>query len=129
MPSRRDSSSRLLRELFDHARKNRQAVTELTSELALPAGTTFEQLLNFDDDVVHAEVSRRSLRLDSADEADAAMLRAFKAAGLDHRNPFDWRTLLSRFAEVHFGKRKTKPIKWDIAALLELFWDWRCSRT
>jgi len=126
MASRRDSSSKLLRALFNEARMIKQCSKQLLdSELAAMAGTSFDQLFNFDNDLVHAAASRSSLRLDSADAADAAMLRAFEQAGLDHRDPRDWRTLLSLFAEVHFGKIKTKSVKWDMAALLDLLIDYR----
>jgi hypothetical protein len=126
MPSRRDSTSKLLRQLFDEARTIRQHTKQLfDSEVALRAGTSFDQLFNFDNDVMHAAASRCSLRLDKADENDAAMLSAFETAGLDHRNPLDWRTLLSLFAEAHFGKIRTKPQKWDVAALLDVLTDYR----
>jgi hypothetical protein len=125
MPSRRDSSSKLLRHLFDESRTIKQQSMQLyDSELALPPGISLDQLFNFDNDAMHAAASRCSLRLDKTDENDAAMLRAFDAAGLDHRNPLDWRTLLSLFAEAHFGKRRTKPTKWDIAARLEVLADY-----
>jgi hypothetical protein len=52
------------------------------------------------------------------------MLRAFEAAGLDHRNPTDWRMLVSCFAEAHFGKKKTKPLKWDVLALCRVLKDY-----
>jgi hypothetical protein len=94
------------------------------SEVA-PAGTSFDRLFEFDNFLVHAATSRCALRLRKDDEDAAAMLRAFEAAGLDHRNPLDWRTLLSLFAEVHFGKIRTKPKKWDISALLDVLEDYR----
>jgi len=125
MPSRRDSSSKSLRQRFDESRRDWQRAKQLfDSEITSPAGTSFDQLFDFDNDVVHAAFSRCFLRLDEANEHDAAMLRAFEAAGLDHRNPLDWRTLLSLFAEVHFGKIRTKPKKWDIAHLFDVFGDY-----
>ncbi len=125
IPSRRDSSSKLLRQRFDESRRTGQQAKQLfDSEFALQPGTSLDQLFNFDNDVVHAAFSRYSLRLDEADEDDAAMLRAFEAASLDHRNPFDWRTLLSLFAEVHFGKIRTKRKTWDISAFVDLLMDY-----
>jgi hypothetical protein len=53
------------------------------------------------------------LNLNEKDQKNIEILRAFETAGLDHRNPFHWRKLLECFAKAHFGKKKTKPKKWD----------------
>jgi hypothetical protein len=123
MPSRRDSSSKLLRKLFDESPMIQQQSKQLFDSEVAPAGTSFDRLFEFDNFLVHAATSRCALRLRKDDEDPSAMLRAFEAAGLDHRNPLDWRTLLSLFAEAHFGKIRTKPQKWDVAALLDVLGD------
>lgn len=125
MSSRRDSSSKLLHKRFAESQVTLQQSKQLfDSVYANPLGTSFDKLFNCDDDGFHAAASRVSLRLDKADKNDAAMLRAFEAARLDHRSPLDWRILLSHFAEVHFGKIRTKPKKWDEIGLLGLFLDY-----
>lgn len=72
---------------------------------------------------VHATASQQSLRLDPTDPKDGALVKAFEEAGLDHRNPLHWRSLLESFAEAHFGKNRTKPKTWDAAAYWELYLD------
>jgi hypothetical protein len=126
MPSRRDSSAKRLFQLFEESRLPRQVAKQAFDERILnPAGTSFDQFFDFDNNMmVHAACSRIALRLNEGNEKDAPLVAAFREAGLDHRNPLHWRHLLSMFAETHFGKIKTKPQKWDPAALFQLRHDY-----
>ncbi len=99
MPSSQDPASKRLLKLLERARIVRAFEEAIFSKL--------------DDTLVHTFHSSAVLRLNEADEADTEMLSAFKVTGLDHRNPRHWRLLLKCFSEAHFGKKKTKPVKWD----------------
>ena len=123
MPSRQDVSKRLL-QLFEDARlRNSPRVVDALMG-PLSEGINRVLLSNLDDRRVHASLSRAALILDEADPDDAVILDAFKAAGLDHRNPLHWRTLLGCFAEAHFGKKTTKPVKWNAFELMVLLRDY-----
>lgn len=125
MPSRRDSSSKRLFQLFEQSQLPRELGQRFFEEDFLkPAGTSLDQLFDFNNDLIYLAISRSALHLNEGNEKDTRLLAAFKAAGLDHRNPRHWRELLSMFAEVHFGRTKTKPQKWNPVALSEVFRDY-----
>ncbi len=106
-------------------RLSRQLATRFfEDDLLKPAGTSFDQLFDFNNDTIHATFSRIALRLREDDKKDASMLAAFKKADLDHQNPLHWRELLSILAESHFGPIRTKPQKWDSSALCEVLKDY-----
>src|SRR5262245_32232350 len=121
MPSRKDPTSQRLFDLFEQTRLvNRRKVFEaLLSE----PGKNYDQVFDFKDDDVFLVVARNTFGLDDR-ERDRPILRAFDAAGLDYRNPMDWRTLLACFAEAHFGAKKTKPVKWNPLYLIQVFNDY-----
>jgi hypothetical protein len=57
---------------------------------------------------------------------DSSLKKAFEAAGLDDRNPFHWRKLITYFADVHFGsnrKRSGRKTKWSDNKLCVLLHD------
>jgi hypothetical protein len=115
-----------VRDLFEEMRIIKSGSKQLIdAHLLNPAGTSYDQLFNVDVPVIHFAMSRIALRLDEAKEEDAAMRAAFKAAGLNHRDPSDWRALLWIFAEAHYGKQKTKRQTWDLSALSSLLEDYR----
>lgn len=66
----------------------------------------------------------RALRLDPASKRDQSMIAAFKAFGLDHTDPYDWRTLMIYFADAHFGRRGGAPVVWNFERLCALFTDY-----
>jgi hypothetical protein len=72
-------------------------------------GIDAETLSRLNDPIVYCALSRAALMLDESDPSDTQILRSFKAAGLDHRNPSNWRKLLECFVEAHFGKKKRSP--------------------
>ena len=55
------------------------------------------------------------LTLNPDNELDKPLAAAFAAAGLDHKNPLHWKTLLREFAIAHFLPRRGggAPIKWS----------------
>jgi hypothetical protein len=113
-----------LKEILPNIRVTTTGAEQLIdSEIFNRANSSFEKVMNFEDEVAHGASSWVALRLNIADENDTAMLAAFAAAGLNHRNPLHWRVLLSAFSEVHFGKKRTKPIKWDPSAYWSVFID------
>jgi hypothetical protein len=125
MPSRQDATSERLLKLLDLIR-----VIFSKPVMHAALGSKREEidkeiLFKFDDALVHSVSSRQALTLGEADRDYPEMARAFEAAGLDHRNPLDWRILVSCFAKVHFGKKATKPVKWDAVALCMLLEDYR----
>jgi hypothetical protein len=136
MPSRRDSTSRRLYELFrtSQARRAEQVFEEMILRPAKKffgelsdtsdANKRFEELFDFSNDVFHAAYSRAALALDETDKDNAPLLTAFHKARLDHKNPLHWRALLSMFAEAHFGKTKTKTPKWDPLTLTDVLLDY-----
>jgi hypothetical protein len=124
MPSRQDVASKRLLQLLEDARlRNLPRVVDALMG-PLSEGINAVLLSNLDDRLVHATLSKVALMLDEADPDDAEILRAFKAAGLNHRNPLHWRTLLECFAKAHFGKKKTKPVKWDNYELMVVLRDY-----
>jgi hypothetical protein len=121
MASRRDSTSKRLFELFDETRLSRELAKRFfEDDILKPAGTSLDQLFDFNNDAVHAACSRVALPLNDASKAHASMLSAFKEAGLNHRNPLHWRYLLSMFAEAHFGEVKTKTKTRDSVGLIKV---------
>jgi hypothetical protein len=54
------------------------------------------------------------LTLNPDNELDKPLLAAFAAAGLDHRNPLDWKRLFREFGIAHFApkRRRGAPPKW-----------------
>lgn len=121
----RDSTSKRFQEILRDKQPAQHGAEQLIdSEIFAPAGTSFDKFMNFESENVHGAASWVALRLGSADEDSVAILAAFAAGGLNHRNPFHWRVLLAAFSEAHFGKRRTKPIIWDTAALCEVFVDY-----
>src|SRR5580698_7090284 len=125
MKSRKNSSFKQLFALLDDKRRPRQLAAQFFEEdLLRPAGKTFDQFFDFENDAIHAASSWIALRLFKDSKEDAAMLTAFKEAGLDHRNPMHWRELVAIFAEVHFGRVKTKPKKWDAEGLWRVWLDY-----
>jgi hypothetical protein len=125
MASRRDSSSRRLLQLFEETRLTRELGKRFfEDDILKPAGTTFDQLLDFNNDAIHAAFSRIALRLNDGDKKHAPLLAAFREAGLDHHNPVHWRDLLSMFAETHFGKATTKPKTRDPVGLSRVLNDY-----
>jgi hypothetical protein len=125
MASRRDSSSKRLFQLFDETRLSRELAKRFfEDDILRPLSTTFDQMLDFDNDVTHAAFSRVALRLNDGDKKHAPLLTAFGEVGLDHHNPVHWRDLLSMFAETHFGKARTKPKTWDSVGLSQVLQDY-----
>jgi hypothetical protein len=108
MSSRQDPTSKRFSRLLSEQKLIRSLLVG-----PLYAGIDAETLSRLDDPIVYCGVSLTALTLDEANPRDIQILRAFKVAGLDHRNPLHWRELLEVFAEAHFGKKKTKPVKWD----------------
>ena len=130
MASRRDFSSKRLLQLFDETRLSRELAKRFfEDDILKPAGTTFDQLFDFNNDAIHAAFSRIALRLNDADKKHASVLAAFRKAGLDHKNPLHWKHLLSMFAETHFGKVKTKTKKWDSVGLSKMLDDYRTIKS
>jgi hypothetical protein len=130
MASRRDSSSKRLLQLFDETRLSRELAKRFfEDDILKPAGATFDQLFDFNNDAIHAAFSRTALRLNDADKKDASLLAAFRKAGLDHKNPLHWKHLLSMFAETHFGKVRTKTQKWDSVGLSNVLDDYRTVKS
>jgi hypothetical protein len=83
MPSRRDSSAKRLFQLFEASRLPRQVAKQVFDERILtPAGTSFDQFVDFDNNKIHAACSRIALRLNEGDEKDASLVAAFREAGL-----------------------------------------------
>jgi hypothetical protein len=123
MASTRDSTSKRLKEILPNIRATITGAEQLIDSEIFNRANSFERFMNFENELAHGALSWVALRLNSTDENDTAMLKAFAAAGLNHRNPFYWRALLSAFSEVHFGKKRTKPIKWDPAAFWSVFLD------
>jgi hypothetical protein len=124
MPSRQDATAKRLLKLLEDARPiNSQQVTDAVLG---PLSEVFNTLMlpNLDDPLVHATLTRSALMLDKSHQQDALILRAFEAAGLDPRNPLNWRQLLGYFAEAHFGKKTTKPVKWDQYELMVVLKDY-----
>jgi hypothetical protein len=124
MASRKDSTSKRLFQLFDERRLSRELAKRFFEDDILKPEISFDQLFDFNNDAVHAACSRAALRLNDANKTHASMLSAFKEAGLDHRNPLQWRDLLSMFAEAHFGKLRTKPQKRDPVGLSQVLQDY-----
>jgi hypothetical protein len=123
--SRRDSSSKRLFQLFEETRPLRELAKRFfEDDILKPAGTSYDQLFDFNNDAIHAAFSRVALRLNHGDEKHAPLLTAFREAGLNHRNPLHWRDLLSMFAETHFGKIKTKDKTWDSVGLSQVLNDY-----
>jgi tetratricopeptide (TPR) repeat protein len=75
------------------------------------------------------DVAQRSLAAHHAlslDDLDKPLKKAFKAFGLDPRNPFHWRKLLAYFCDVHFDPRQRRrgPQKlWSDGRLCQLLQD------
>jgi hypothetical protein len=107
MPSRKDATSKRFLALVRQKKENSSLLKPLNM------GLDAETLSRLDDPIVHSALSHTALTFDEAIPGSTAILRAFKATGLDPRNPFDWRKLLECFAEAHFGKKKTKRITWN----------------
>jgi hypothetical protein len=129
MASRRDSSSKRLIQLFEERRLLPGLAERFFEEgFLIPAGTSFDQLIDFKNEIVHAACSRIALRLNTTLQKDAPLLAAFEEAGLNHQNPLHWRALLAMFAEVHFGKKKTNTQIWDVVGLFQVFADYTTIR-
>jgi hypothetical protein len=56
---------------------------------------------------------------------DRAIMKAFSAAGLNHKNPIDWRLLLEAFSWAHFGEqgKPGRNIDWTDEKYCELLRD------
>jgi hypothetical protein len=121
MPSRKDPTSKRLFDQFEQTRIVN--FRKLFDSVFLKPGKHFDTVFNFEDDRIFLLVARNTFCL-SESKQDDPMRDAFEAAGLDHRNPRDWKTLLSCFAEAHFGDKRTKTVKWDPIFLNEVFKDY-----
>jgi hypothetical protein len=126
MPSRRDPTAMRLFDQFKQTRlvNGRKIFDSLLSQ----PGKSYDQIFNLEDDRIYLYIARKALHLSDAKD-DQMLIKAFDAAGLDHRDPMDWRTLLSCFVEAHFGSKETKPIKWDALYLNEVFKDYSEVKT
>jgi len=126
MPSRKDPTSK---RLFDQFRQTRLVNGRKVFESLLSQpGKTYDQIFNLEDDRIYLYMARKALHLTNSKD-DQKFVKAFDAAGLDHRDPMDWRTLLSCFVEAHFGTKETKPVKWNALYLNEVFRDYSEVRT
>jgi hypothetical protein len=126
MPSRRDPTAKRLFDQFKQTRlvNGRKIFDSLLSQ----PGKSYDQIFNLEDDRIYLYIARKALHL-SGTKDDQMLIKAFDAAGLDHRDPTDWRTLLSCFVEAHFGSKETKPVKWDALYLNEVFKDYSEVKT
>lgn len=68
-----------------------------------------------------ADGSFRALALDPNKARDRAIIDAFSAFQLDHRDPYHWRILMTYFADAHFGRNYSgRPRSWTAERLLQL---------
>jgi hypothetical protein len=128
MPSRKDPTSKRLFKLFEELEMvtSPKALDLVRDRLLSEDGTTEEEANpDFDDRLTRLVASQVALTLGQLNDYNTPILRAFEAAGLDHRNPLHWRSLLRCFCQAHFGKRKTKPITWSPYLLSAVFKDYR----
>jgi hypothetical protein len=117
MPSAKDPAAKRLKKKMDEARilvpESERVVSSLLPEIV-------GVLRDHGSDVVLASIARVAFELDPTKAEDAPVLAAFSAAGLDHKNLRHWRKLLEIFCDVHFAKSKTKPVTWDMVALIDV---------
>ena len=68
----------------------------------------------------------RALALDSHSRGDKAIIDAFAEFKLDHREPYDWRILMTYFADAHFGRKHPgRHSGWTFERLVQLDWDYQ----
>jgi hypothetical protein len=126
MPSRRDPTSK---RLFDQFKQTRLVNSrKLYESLFLESGKDYDKIFDLKNDDIYLYIVRKAFHLGHT-KNDQMLLKAFEAAGLDHRDPMDWRNLLSCFVEAHFGSKETKPVKWDAFYLNEVFKDYSEVKT
>jgi hypothetical protein len=112
---KRVSASRLLRQ-FIEAKKSSKQRARLYGLL----GQEQTKLTYLNEPLQRAIHAHRALTLF---QSDHALKKAFKAFSLDPRNPYDWRTLLTYFAEAHFGATRGAPKKWTFASRAQFLQD------
>jgi len=109
MPPSKDAFSKRLRDSLANRKKLQAACRQ--------DGHPLQEFVVGWDLLMENEIARemsveRAFALDPQISEDASILAAFSAAGLNPKNPIDWRTLMKLFCEVHFGPAKTKPKSW-----------------
>jgi hypothetical protein len=122
---KRDSASRLLRELvkqkkgFDERARLYASVPGLLGQVYREKEQIKLTYLN--EPLQRALHANKALTLSRSDDA---LKKAFEVFGLDARDPYDWRTLLTYFAEAHFGaKQQGAPKKWTIEQICQFLSD------
>jgi hypothetical protein len=112
--SRADRIVQRLDQLIKDSGSRAKQARELFDELFKTGGIKFDQLLNFDNKVIHAAAAWEALRLDPSKSKDAVILKAFDAFGLDAKSPVDWKQIVYAFSDAHFGEPGPgRKMTWD----------------
>jgi len=128
MTANKDTTSKKLLALMDDNRTTARLLPQIIEKTILQhAETTFEKILDPDNDSIFLSMSRIAFKLDAKIETDRPVLRAFEKAGLDCRNPLHWKQLMEMFAEAHFGPSKTKP-KRSVSELWIIYQDYLSAK-
>lgn len=121
MTSVKDPAAKRLKRKMDEARilvpETERVIRSLLPEVV-------DVLEHYEIDVIFASIARVTFKLNPTKADDAPIIAAFSAAGLDYKNLPHWRKLLEIFCDVHFAKLKTKPVTWDIVALIDVARDY-----
>jgi hypothetical protein len=132
MAKKPDSPQQILRRLFEENKRHSNQINEEANRFFELAGRAISEFTKDPENEHHEsttigfhqpikEMMRKLLiaeyvvTLNPDNELDKPLLAAFAAAGLDHRNPLDWKRLIREFAIAHFllGRRSGAPPKWD----------------
>ena len=137
MAKKPDNPKRILRKLFEENKRHSNQINEDAKRLFELAGRAIDEFTKDPEtnksptiglhqpikDMMRALLIAQSIMtLNSDNELDKPLLKAFSAAGLDHRNPLDWKLLLREFANAFFapGRGVGAPRKWTGARYCRL---------
>ena len=109
MPRKQDLSAQRLRKHIEMETNPLAHALGLVNDAALQ-GAAYKAAQEFRE-TDWDDVAQRSLAAHyalSLDDLDKPLKKAFKAFGLDPRNPFHWRKLLAYFSDAHFASQRRR---------------------
>ena len=125
MSSTSGRSAKFVSQLLKSTKKGNAVWSNGTRELATilhPDGERDEP--DWDDPNVREILAGVALTLSPTSRSCRSIVKAFRAADLDPRNPLSWRWLLEIFCVAYFGEaERGAPKKWDTARYCQLLED------
>jgi hypothetical protein len=123
---RRDSASRWLKQCIEYEKRSAGLIVSEPG-LLRKRYREKERTTDWSDPTIRAIAASKVLTLLQSDDA---LKKAFEVFGFDPRNPFDWRRLITHFAEANYGgKRRGAPKKWTIERMVQFISDvWQVKK-